>query len=193
MSVDNDGGPAGLLRDDWQRDRNQRATLNAEARGLIDELRSLATRLADDHNVQFTVLDNRRTGTLNEDEERVFECLEARREAVDWRREPFGPVEDDVAWRAAATALLPAKSRKPHGGLRKFLRKMTDVHHRFVLRRFGVRTSVDFCVTPADGRELVGQSWGTRRQAQGLVNAACVRSPADCPWLRPPPPAPLWI
>ena len=172
MSVDNDGGPAGLLRDDWQRDRNQRATLNAEARGLIDELRSLATRLADDHNVHFTVLDDRRTGSLNEDEERVFECLEARREAVDWRREPFGPVEDDVAWRAAATALLPAKSRKPHGGLLKFLRKMTDVHHRFVLRRFGVRTSVDFCVTPADGRELVGQSWGTRRQAQGLVNAA---------------------
>jgi hypothetical protein len=171
-SVDNGGGPAGRFRDDWRGDRNQRAAVDAEARGLIEQLRSLVTRLADEKDVYYTVLDDRRTGSLNEDEERVLECLKARREAVDWRMEPFGSVEDDAAWRAAATALLPAKSRKPHGGLRKFLRKMTDVHHRFVLRRFGVRTSVDFCVTPADGRELVGQSWGTRRQAQGLVNAA---------------------
>ena len=120
MSVDNDGGPAGLLRDDWQRDRNQRATLNAEARGLIDELRSLATRLADDHNVQFTVLDDRRTGSLSRDEEAVLERLLGRRGSTDWSQMRLGDGAVDREARAAANQYLSTTQRAPH---RKSLNK----------------------------------------------------------------------
>ena len=172
MSVDNDGGPAGLLRDDWQRDRNQRATLNAEARGLIDELRSLATRLADDHNVHFTVLDDRRTGSLSRDEEAVLERLLGRRGSTDWSQMRLGNGALDREARAAANQYLSATQTAPHRKSLKKLQRLNETHRRYCCVVFGEDPGDRFLAAPADALELVGQADSTRAMSRGLVRKA---------------------